>query len=261
MRLNIQFKDNSNNESSFKIYRATDLSLTDKVEIISLSYSYGWTLSGSNNPILKSSNSAPSQTGETFSIDFDEDETGSFFYGVGAFNSAGGGSSIEATLSSIQVGETTTLEPTTLAPTTLEPTTLEPTTTIESEFTQTFCMSYGGTKRTYEMQTDGNYLHTASNYSTPQNIQGFPVWKTADNWWIFVRIFTFSNGTYRLSWQGSQGYDPRTGSGSTTTLSHEQSSIDSFGDLIKTNDLFSPSSVSYVLHGSGECSTTTLDLS
>ena len=146
MRLNIQFKDNSNNESSFKIYRATDLSLTDKVEIISLSYSYGWTLSGSNNPILKSSNSAPSQTGETFSIDFDEDETGSFFYGVGAFNSAGGGSSIEATLSPIQVGEPTTLAPTTLAPTTLAPTTLAPTTLAPTTLapTTTIAPTLGG---------------------------------------------------------------------------------------------------------------------
>ena len=128
MKLNIQFKDNSTDESSFKIFRSTNSNLSEKVEIFSLSYSYGWVLSGSNNPILKSTNSAPSQTGETFSIDFDEDETGLFFYGVGAYNIAGNGSSIESTISPIQVGETTTLEPTTLEPTTLEPTTLEPTT-------------------------------------------------------------------------------------------------------------------------------------
>jgi hypothetical protein len=128
MRLNISFKDNSDNESSFKIYRASNLNFSDKVEIISLSYSYGWIFSSSNNPVLKSSNSPPIHTGETFSIDFDEDETGSFFYGVSAYNIAGDGSSIESTLSPIQVGETTTLAPTTLAPTTLAPTTLAPTT-------------------------------------------------------------------------------------------------------------------------------------
>jgi hypothetical protein len=141
MRLNIQFKDNSNNESSFKIFRATNSNLSDKVEIFSLSYSNGWNLSGSQNLVLKSNNSEPSSTGEIFSIDFDENLTGSFYYGVSAYNSSGE-SSINAIISPFTLATTTTLAPTTsttttLAPTTSTTTTLAPTTSTTTTLAPT----------------------------------------------------------------------------------------------------------------------------
>lgn len=132
MRLNIQFKDNSIDESSFKIFRG-------QTEIGELEYSNGWTISGTiSNATITSSNSSPSSSGELFSVEFDENNDGSFYYGVQAVNNFGS-SSVVSTTSPIIVGTTTlapttleptTLEPTTIAPTTLEPTTLAPTTTL-----------------------------------------------------------------------------------------------------------------------------------
>lgn len=121
----------------------------------------------------------------------------------------------------------------------------------ESVFTETFCMEYNGTKRTYRIQTDGNYLHQGSSNPNPSSIGDYPMWKTDDNWWVWAMGFTNNLGNTYLSWQSST-FDPRTETGSRTQLSSEVLN-QPLGDLVKTENLFSPWSVYFVLHGEGEC--------
>ena len=107
MKLILQFQDNSIDESSFKIFR-------DQDEIGEISYSNGWSISGTiSNATITSSNSHPSNSGELFSVEFTETDYGSFIYGVNAVNNFGS-SSIASITIPIIVG-TTTLEPTTIA--------------------------------------------------------------------------------------------------------------------------------------------------
>ena len=92
-KVQISWRDNSDNEDSFKVYKSTNnpVEATDTL-IAEVVLSGGvWNVSGiANNLALTSLNTTNSTTtGETFTISYDEDAAGTYYYGVSASNAVG----------------------------------------------------------------------------------------------------------------------------------------------------------------------------
>jgi len=93
----ISFQDNADNETEFKIYKGTSTPLDSsstqiaKIELVSGSWSVAEYTSGSAPSIqLTSTNTGSSATtGETFTITYDEQTAGTYYYGVSASNAVG----------------------------------------------------------------------------------------------------------------------------------------------------------------------------
>lgn len=93
----ISWQDNSDNETSFKIYKGGATPLTDQSDQIATVALSGSTWGVSEFSVgsapsltLTSSNTgSSSETGEAFVITYDEQNAGSYFYGVSASNSVG----------------------------------------------------------------------------------------------------------------------------------------------------------------------------
>jgi hypothetical protein len=93
----ISFRDNADNETSFKVYKGTSAPLSaSSDQIIDITLSNGtWSASESSsgsapNLTLTSTNTGNSSTtGETFVVRYDEGTAGSYYYGVSASNSIG----------------------------------------------------------------------------------------------------------------------------------------------------------------------------
>ena len=93
----ISWKDNADNETSFKIYKGTTSPLSSsstQIGVVSLSGST-WSASeftsgSAPNITLTSTNTGDSATqNETFVITYDEGTSGSYYYAVSASNSVG----------------------------------------------------------------------------------------------------------------------------------------------------------------------------
>jgi hypothetical protein len=94
----ISFKDNANNEDSFKIYKGTATPLTSaSTQIATIALSAGtWTAtefsSGSAPSLTLTStghNSDPATVGETFVLTYEEATANTYYYGISASNSVG----------------------------------------------------------------------------------------------------------------------------------------------------------------------------
>ena len=92
-KVQISWRDNSDNEDSFKIFKSTNNPVTSTDALIAeVALSSGqWSVSGSaSNVALTSSNTTNSATtGETFVISYDEDTANTYYYGVAASNAVG----------------------------------------------------------------------------------------------------------------------------------------------------------------------------
>ena len=92
-KVQISWRDNSDNEDGFKIYKATNnpVQSTDSL-IATVELSGGtWGVTGSaTNVALTSVNTTNSATaGETFTLTYDESVANTYYYGVAAFNAVG----------------------------------------------------------------------------------------------------------------------------------------------------------------------------
>lgn len=94
----ISFKDNANNEDSFKIYKGTASPLTaGSTQIATIALSGGaWVAtessSGSAPSLTLTStghNADPATTGETFVLTYEEGSANTYYYGISASNSVG----------------------------------------------------------------------------------------------------------------------------------------------------------------------------
>ena len=102
-KIQISWTDNANNETAFKIYRGTTAALTSAdtlIGTVSLSGST-WSVSGSGtNLALDTTNTGSSSaSGETFTISYDENSNGTYYYGVAASNVVGDSEIVESTSS------------------------------------------------------------------------------------------------------------------------------------------------------------------
>jgi hypothetical protein len=92
-KVQISWRDNSDNEDSFKIFKSTNTPVTSSdAQIAEVTLASGqWNVSGTaSNVALTSSNTTNSSTtGETFVISYDEDTPNTYFYGVAASNAVG----------------------------------------------------------------------------------------------------------------------------------------------------------------------------
>ena len=91
-KIQISWRDNSDNEDEFKVYRSSDSSLAvDDTLIASVTWGgSSWSASGAGTNLqLTSSNGGPSGTGEIFTLTYDENVAGEYYYGVSASNAVG----------------------------------------------------------------------------------------------------------------------------------------------------------------------------
>jgi len=91
-KVQISWRDNSDNEDSFKVYKSTSNPVTTSDALIAeVTLSGGtWSVSGSANVALTSTNTTNSATtGEYFVISYDESAAGVYYYGVAASNAVG----------------------------------------------------------------------------------------------------------------------------------------------------------------------------
>jgi len=103
-KIQISWRDNADNEDSFKVYRSTDADVTTGDTLIAtVSYaSNTWGVSGvGDNLTLTSSNQSPSATGEIFTLTYDESTPDTYYYGVSASNAVG-----DSAISASSVGVT-----------------------------------------------------------------------------------------------------------------------------------------------------------
>lgn len=106
----ISFRDNADNETSFNIYKGTSSPLSaSSTKIAEISLSNGaWivaeeTTGSAPNITLTSTNTGDSvTTGETFVVRYDEGTTGLYYYGVSAENAVGA-SDVVTTASALNV--------------------------------------------------------------------------------------------------------------------------------------------------------------
>lgn len=98
----ISFQDNADNETGFKIYKGTTSPLSSgsdllaTVDLVSATWTpaEGSVGSAPSLQLTSNNNTDASTTGETFVITYDEQDAGSYFYGVSATNSVGDSSVI-----------------------------------------------------------------------------------------------------------------------------------------------------------------------
>ena len=91
-KIQISWRDNADNEDKFKIYRSGDSTVTTGDTLIAEVEWMGssWDVTGSgSNLSLTSSNGGPSATGEIFTLTYDENVAGTYYYGVSASNAVG----------------------------------------------------------------------------------------------------------------------------------------------------------------------------
>ena len=103
-KIQISWRDNADNEDSFKVYRSTSSTVdTSATLIATVSYaSNTWGVSGvGSNLTLTSSNQGPSATGEIFTLTYDETTPATYYYGVSASNAVG-----DSAISASSVGVT-----------------------------------------------------------------------------------------------------------------------------------------------------------
>ena len=91
-KIQVSWRDNADNEDGFKVYQSTDSTVTTGDTLIAeVTWSgSAWSATGAaTNLSLTSSNQSPSATGEIFTITFDVNATGTYYYGVSATNAVG----------------------------------------------------------------------------------------------------------------------------------------------------------------------------
>lgn len=92
-KVQISWRDNSDNEDGFKVYKSTNTPVTSSdAEIAEVTLSGGtWGVTGiATNIALTSTNTTNSATtGETFVVSYDESAAGVYYYGVAAYNAVG----------------------------------------------------------------------------------------------------------------------------------------------------------------------------
>lgn len=93
-KIQVSWRDNADNEEGFKIYESTDATVNTGDNLIAeVTWNAGsssWVATGSaTNLTLTSSNQSPSATGEIFTITFDNNTIGTYYYGVSASNAVG----------------------------------------------------------------------------------------------------------------------------------------------------------------------------
>ena len=105
-KVQISWRDNSNNETSFLVYKGSNSPVTNTDPLIAtVALSDGsWSVSGSaSNITLTSTNTGDSlTTGENFIITYDEDTPGLYYYGVAASNAVGA-SNVVTSAGSVEV--------------------------------------------------------------------------------------------------------------------------------------------------------------
>ena len=102
-KIQISWTDNANNETAFKVYKSTSATITSSdtlIGTVSLSGST-WAVSGSGTNIaLDASGTGDSATtGDTFTISYDENTTGTYYFGVASSNVVGDSEVVESTAS------------------------------------------------------------------------------------------------------------------------------------------------------------------
>jgi hypothetical protein len=92
-KVQISWRDNSDNEDSFKIFKSTNTPVTSSdAQIAEVELANGqWGVSGTaaNVAITSSNTTNSSTTGETFVVNYDEDVANIYYYGVAASNAVG----------------------------------------------------------------------------------------------------------------------------------------------------------------------------
>jgi len=92
-KIQISFQDNSDNEDEFRIYRGAATPVTTSDTLIGTLTHDGaaWSIAGSgtNLEISQGTNNAPSSSGDTYIVLYDENSAGDYYYGVLASNAVG----------------------------------------------------------------------------------------------------------------------------------------------------------------------------
>jgi hypothetical protein len=100
-KVQISWRDNSNNEEEFLVYKGASDPVSNTDDLIATVALSGttWGVSGTaSNVTLTSTNTGDSlTTGETFTITYDEATPGTYYYGVAASNAVGASSVVTST--------------------------------------------------------------------------------------------------------------------------------------------------------------------